>query len=267
MPSRHIDALNKQTMRTSVQNYSANKALTKSEAAGLSAVTNIKGKAILDLGVGAGRTVNALREISEDYVGVDYVEDMVNACRRKYPGVRFEQGDARKLTNFKDDTFHLIMFSLNGISMVDHQGRLEILEEVFRVLAPGGAFLFSTYNRDFAAHKRLFRLARFHASPNPLKFGIRVLRYGFNFLLALRNRIHFRKLELHTEDYAIINDRCHNYGTMLYYITHPQQITQLMSVGFGQDVLAFDAMGAPFLAGAPCDSIFYVARKPGGEEI
>jgi ubiquinone/menaquinone biosynthesis C-methylase UbiE len=258
----NVDALNKQTMRDSVKHYSLNTDLTKSEAAALSTVTNAKDKPILDLGVGAGRTVNALRKISEDYVGIDYVADMVDECRRKYPGVRFEQGDARKLTKFQDNTFHIVMFSKNGISMVSHEGRIEILKEVFRVLAPGGAFLFSTYNLDFEGRMKFFRFPKFHFSPNPLKFGSRALKYGFNLLLSLRNRLRFRRLEIHTEEYSLVNDRCHNYATMLYYITHPHQQKQLIAAGFDRDVLAFDALGAPLLDSTAFDSIFYVARKP-----
>ncbi|MEJ2393842.1 MAG: class I SAM-dependent methyltransferase [Candidatus Thiodiazotropha sp.] len=258
----NIDALNKQTMCDSVKQYSLNAELTKPEAAALSTVTNAKDKPILDLGVGAGRTVSALRKISENYVGIDYVADMVDECRRKYPGVRFEQGDARKLTKFHDNTFHMVMFSMNGISMVNHEGRIEILKEVFRVLAPGGTFLFSTYNRDFDGHMKFFRFPKFHYSSNPLKFGVRALKYGFNMLLALGNRLRFRRLEIHTEEYSLVNDRCHNYATMLYYITHPHQQQQLIAAGFDRDVLAFDALGSQLLDSTAFDSIFYVARKP-----
>jgi ubiquinone/menaquinone biosynthesis C-methylase UbiE len=262
LSNNNVDALNRQTMRDSVKHYSLNAELTKSEAAALSTVTNVKDKPILDLGVGAGRTVNALREISEDYVGIDYVADMVGECRRKYPGVRFEQGDARNLTKFHDNSFHMVMFSKNGISMVNHEGRIEILKEVFRVLAPGGAFLFSTYNRDFEGHMKFFRFPKFHYSYNPLKFGVRALKYGFNVFLALGNRLRFKRLEIHTEEYSLVNDRCHNYATMLYYITHPHQLQQLIAAGFESDVLAFDALGAPLLDSTTFDSIFYVARKP-----
>lgn len=73
---------------------------------------------------------------------MDYVCEMVTECQRKFPDVRFEHGDARDLSRYEDGSFYLVMFSLNGISMVDHQGRMKILKEVYRILAPGGSFLF-----------------------------------------------------------------------------------------------------------------------------
>jgi len=57
---------------------------------------------ILDLGVGAGRTVSLLRSISRDYVGLDYTPELVGVCRQKHPGVRIVQGDARDLSQFAD---------------------------------------------------------------------------------------------------------------------------------------------------------------------
>jgi len=261
MPRDHIDKLNKQTMRDVVAAYAGNNRLSPPEEAALASLGDLAHKKILDIGIGGGRTVQALCDISRDYIGIDYVVEMVDECKRKFPDVRLEQGDARKL-DFADNSFHVVMFSMNGISMVDHDGRIEILNEVFRVLSPGGAFLFSTYNSDFAEHKKFFRFAKFNLSWNPLKSGIRGLRYCYSLLIALRNRLRFRKMEVHTSEYSIVNDRCHNYATMLYYITHANQIKQLVSVGYDSEVVTFDALGNLITGSTLFDSIFYVTRKP-----
>src|SRR5215470_12960135 len=42
-----------------------------------------QGMAILDLGVGAGRTTPHLSAIASRYVGIDYSEEMIRACRMK----------------------------------------------------------------------------------------------------------------------------------------------------------------------------------------
>ena len=262
-----IDDLNMQTMQDSVFYYSGASTLTKPELAALDSLVDVNGKPVLDIGIGGGRTVEALRNISNDYVGIDYVAEMVEECKRKFPGVRFEQCDARKLS-FADNTFQVVLFSMNGISMVDHEGRLEILKEVFRVLRPGGYFLFSTYNRDFPGYQDLFRMSdfirmsEFSFSLNPLKFYHANKYPIYNLLVSLRNRFRFRKMEVHASEYSIVNDRCHNYATMLYYITRSNQFKQLKSVGFGENILTFDANGDVFTEATPFDSIFYLARKP-----
>jgi SAM-dependent methyltransferase len=188
---------------------------------------------------------------------------MVAECQRKFPNVTFGQGDARNMPEFPDKMIYLVMFSMNGISMVDHQGRLEILQEVYRVLEPGGVFLFSTYNKDNSDYKKLLQLPKFRATNNPFRFGARCIKYGATLLLMVRNRCRFKRHEQHTKEYSIVNDRCHLYATMLYYIGQDSQREQLMSVGFESKMLAFDLKGDEVGDDGVFDnSIFYIARKP-----
>src|SRR5271157_5254557 len=49
---------------------------------------------ILDLGVGGGRTTAYLSSIAGQYVRVDYVPEMVEACRAEYPRLEFQTSDA-----------------------------------------------------------------------------------------------------------------------------------------------------------------------------
>lgn len=198
---------------------------------------------ILDLGVGAGRTVEALREIGSSYVGVDYVQPMVDHCRRHFPGVRFEHADARALTLFADGEFDLVVFSCSGISMVDHEGRLAILREVRRVLSPGGVFFFSTFNRDSEDYRSGFRFPTLQFTANPVKLGVRVLRYFGESAFRFYNRTRYRRHELSYPDYAIRNDVYHHYRTMLYYISIEAQRKQLRDAGYAGQVVVFDGDG------------------------
>ena len=88
------------------------------------------------------------------------------------------------------------------------------------------------------------------------------MRYRYNIVLALFNRLRFRQYETHTDEYSIVNDRCHNYATMLYYITDANQKKQLLSAGFDNDIVVFDALGNLLKGITPMDSLFYIARKP-----
>src|SRR5262245_50083336 len=105
MPTDLIDSLNRRTMSVVVGEYSAivDEALGDPERAALNRILpEVRGKRILDVGIGAGRTVRALNEVSRNYIGVDYVQAMVDHCRRNFPDVRFERVDARSMPQFAD---------------------------------------------------------------------------------------------------------------------------------------------------------------------
>jgi SAM-dependent methyltransferase len=114
--------------------------------------------AILDLGVGGGRTTPYLTARASSYVGVDISAAMIAACKAKFPAHRFEVADATDLAAFRDATFDAVVFSFNGIDNIDtDEGRLLCLREIARVLADGGVFIFSSHNaRQLAIVPQLF---------------------------------------------------------------------------------------------------------------
>jgi len=92
-------------------------------AAMLEVATQARGSAILDVGVGAGRTTALLRLLSDDCVAVDYADSAVAEFARNYPDVRCDCLDARDLSHFSSERLGLIVFSNNGIDSVLHQDR------------------------------------------------------------------------------------------------------------------------------------------------
>ena len=52
------------------------------------------GATVLDLGVGVGRTAGPLSKIASCYIGLDYSQGMVEACRARYPQLEVHHGDA-----------------------------------------------------------------------------------------------------------------------------------------------------------------------------
>jgi SAM-dependent methyltransferase len=243
-----VDQINRRTMSRVVLEYSAlvNEGLAEHERACLESVAPlIRNKRILDIGIGAGRTVAPLRLYSKDYIGVDYTPEMVAHCRHQYPSVRFAHVDARSMKTFADESFNVAFFSCNGISMVDHAGRLAILSEVRRVLAPDGIFIFSTCNRQSPFHTARFTLPEFQATFNPVKATVRAARFlaqtGFR---AVNRLAHFRH-EIECDEYAVVNDVCHHYRTMLYFISPEQQVRQLRSAQFTGELKMFGQSGQP----------------------
>jgi SAM-dependent methyltransferase len=103
--------------------------------------------AILDLGVGGGRTTPYLSGLASRYVGVDYVPAMVEACRAKFPGTEFAVADAADLSAFANASFDAVVFAFNGIDFVlPAASRRCCLEHIHRVLKPDGVLIFSSHN-------------------------------------------------------------------------------------------------------------------------
>jgi ubiquinone/menaquinone biosynthesis C-methylase UbiE len=105
------------------------------------------GMAILDLGVGGGRTTPLLSQNASRYVGVDYAEEMIRLCRSRYPLEEFVVADASDLSAFSDMSFDAVVIAFNGLDYIfPEEKRARCLRECWRVLRPGGIFIFSSHN-------------------------------------------------------------------------------------------------------------------------
>ncbi len=103
--------------------------------------------AILDLGVGGGRTTPYLAHRASRYVGVDYAPAMVKACQAKFPSLEFVVADAANLSIFPDASFDAVVFAFNGIDYVlPEQSRRNCFGHIHRVLKAGGVLIFSSHN-------------------------------------------------------------------------------------------------------------------------
>jgi len=213
----------------------------------------ILNKKILDIGVGGGRTTPFLLEMSKDYTAIDYSPSMVKVFKKKYPNLNIRQCDARNLDIFINEKFDFIFFSFNGIDYVDHNDRLLILKEIFKVLNKNGYFLFSSHNRNvksFNNYTLKLNLSIPHLSPKKI----------FSYFLAKRNRRRNKTLEKQTNEYAIINDPGHTYSLMTYFISINYQIIQLESVGFSK-IKVFNKLGREIFSDTESDWIHYLATK------
>ena len=105
------------------------------------------GAAILDLGVGGGRTTPFLSSLGGRYVGADYSQAMVMVCRSKWPQLDFRWCDATEMGEFSQNEFDAVIFSFNGIDSIGTvEARQRCFSEVARVLRPRGLFVFSSHN-------------------------------------------------------------------------------------------------------------------------
>ena len=222
---------------------------------------------VLDLGVGAGRTTPLLRLLTTDYVGVDWSPEMAEACRQRYPGLDFRQGDACHLADFADRSFKFVFFSFNGIDYNDHQKRQEALREIARVLDDDGIFAYSTFSKDGPLfHDRPWHESSWIASESPLRaFATSVIGLPHR-VAAFRERY-----STWSQSHKLAEDHgawatapvAHVDYALVHFTTVEHERQLLADAGFSVSAM-FSTDGRPILDGASVGStpwIFVVARK------
>ena len=114
-------------------------------------VEDWSGKSVIDIGCGGGFMAEALAKRSADVVGVDPSEGAIQAARihaaASNLSIDYEIAQAEHL-EFKDDSFDIVVC----VDVLEHLESLEkTLQQIARILKPGGLFLFDTINRNWLA--------------------------------------------------------------------------------------------------------------------
>ena len=195
------------------------------------------GEPLLDIGIGTGRTIPLMTAISDDYIGVDYTMKLLDLAKLRYPERDLRHMDARDMSALPSGHFGLAEFSWNGIDCVDYDDRVKILEEMYRVVRPGGYVLFSSHNRGGPGYRENIWQLLPHFTFNPLRFGWRTLRSVRRFQLGTLNYVRNVKLNHDYGGYAIKTAAAHNFGIVIVYTTLPEQRRQLAQVGLQSDAV------------------------------
>ncbi len=182
---------------------------------------------MLDIGIGGGRTTLHFANLVKEYYGVDYSEEMVNACKNRFSKapehVSFQICDVRDMSMFKDNSFDLILFSFNGIDSISHADREKAFQEIQRIGKPGGYFCFSSHNLNCA--KKIFELRSLLDGPAHKIFKKTVKWVMLNFIYNKHQEIKGLK----QAKYALLNDGVHLFRIKNYYIKPREQIRNLQN--------------------------------------
>jgi SAM-dependent methyltransferase len=242
--------------------------LEPGEAAALDAARlALTGGPVLDLGVGTGRTVPLLESLTDDYQALDYLPSMVDAARSRFPGRTIQVGDARDLSAFRDHQFELVSFSFNGIDAVDHEGRGRVLDEVHRVLRPGGVFMFSTLLVEGPAYR--MRPWRLDVGREHQRWGgaLDAVRQIATLPATLTNWSRLRGSTVVGHGWTVAPLCAHRYRVLAHYTTLATALTELEEHGFVPAPLVLSCVDGRDVAPGDAhlrdvDYVHIVARTP-----
>ena len=98
---------------------------------------------LLEVGCGEGRGVEELLPLASSYIGLDKIGEVISMLKIKYPGVDFRQVVIPPFSEFKENSFDTIV----SFQVIEHiQEDKLFLQEIYRMLKPGGKAIISTPN-------------------------------------------------------------------------------------------------------------------------
>lgn len=164
---------------------------------------------ILDVGCGDGWLSGELSKKYKFVSGCDISEELISIAKKNYPSIPFEVLDVSVKTNFKKDSFDVVLASLVLHNIQDQQ---RALTNLYDALKPGGKFILISINPYYAYPIGVWKrglVGRFFNKKPKLK-----LRPYFEYLSTLRTHLWSNK------------------RIPLRFSPLPEQINNALSVGF-----------------------------------
>lgn len=176
---------------------------------------------ILDIGIGAGRTVPILSSMFRRYVGIDYSENMVRAAKASFPEADLRVMDAREM-DFTNE-FDCVMFSFNGIDSVNYRDRQVIMRHITNALRPGGHFIYSTHNLHFSRSATWMN-----------RLWVKELFATWKHIRFIPNRLRnfYRQSNDANFPVAYLNDPGGGFTILQAYVDIPSELERIKDLGF-----------------------------------
>src|SRR5262245_62142090 len=116
---------------------------------------DVAGKRVLDLGCGVGFFGGEAQKRGAWVAGLDFSATALEICRERLPQVKPLRADATKVP-FRDSSFDVVLVNDIIEHLAEDLGR-KMMQEVNRVMRPGGRLVLDTDNDAFLFHRKGFR--------------------------------------------------------------------------------------------------------------
>jgi len=140
---------------------------------------------VWDLGCGPGQTTKYLKDLGIEISGLDLSEKILEQARTIHPEIHFQKGNILELA-FENDSIAGVVAFCAIVHFTEEQVEMAC-REVFRVLQPGGLFLF-TYHIG----EETIRLDEFLGK----KVDIDFMFFTTDFISSCLKEIGFKKIEI-----------------------------------------------------------------------
>jgi len=154
---------------------------------------------LIDLACGEGFGLNIINESNSelDITGIDLDEFAIVNAKNKYPNLKFLVGDALKL-DIKSNSIDVVL----AFEIIEHVPPLDLLNEIFRILKPGGLLLLST-PQSCIGHIPIVYEHHHEYSRNELKMYVNKLFKIEKFIALKQGSIFIENDEIGTNSFLI----------------------------------------------------------------
>ncbi|MGC1242582.1 MAG: class I SAM-dependent methyltransferase [Chryseosolibacter sp.] len=113
---------------------------------------------VLEVGCGEGRGIEILMTGARSFTAVDKIKPVIETLQKKFPAARLLSMNIPPLNGLADNTYDLVV-SFQVIEHIEEDGLF--LQEINRVLKPGGTALLTTPNRKLSLSRNPWHIREY----------------------------------------------------------------------------------------------------------